>query len=134
MLPVLSHKKSIATISQKSILFCALVGPKFTHIIADYNLYNWRAKRACMFMSFEIRDTYIYMPKILKWLRKTRGTQYASIHETCVHIRMRWSISNKPIYEVKNSCFRVNWNCRLPFKEDSLREGEWVCHENIIKL
>ena len=32
--------------------------------------------------------------------------------------------------EVNNSCFLINWNCRLPFKEDSLREGEWVCHEN----
>ena len=34
-----------------------------------------------------------------------------------------------PSYEVKNPCFLIDWSCRLPFKEDSLREGEWVCHE-----
>ena len=49
------------------------------------------------------------MPEILKWLRRTRGTQYASIHGTCVHARIiGWSLSNEPIYEVKNSFFRVN--------------------------
>ena len=50
-----------------------------------FGCHNWRAKRACMFMSFEIRDTYIYAPEILKWLCKTRGTQYASIHGMCAH-------------------------------------------------
>ena len=29
-------------------------------------------------------------------------------------------------YEVKNSCFLVDWSCHLPFKEDSLGEEEWV--------
>ena len=36
--------------------------------------------------------------------------------------------NDKPIsYEVKNSCFLVDWSFRLPF---SLREGEWVCHDD----
>ena len=50
---------------------------------------NWRTKRASLFMSFEIRDVYINAPEILKWLRKTRGTQYASIHGRCVHANYR---------------------------------------------
>ena len=38
--------------------------------------------------------------------------------------------NDRPSYEVKNPCFL----CRLPFKEDSLGEGEWVCHEYDFKL
>ena len=75
---------------------------------------------------------YIYAPEILKWLCKTRGTQYASIHEyvrTCELL----SLSNEPIYEIKNSCFPVDWSCRLPFKEDSLRKENGFAM-NIINL
>ena len=34
-----------------------------------------------------------------------------------------------PSYEIKSPCFLFDWICRLPFKEDHLREGEWVGHE-----
>ena len=47
---------------------------------------SWRAS---MFMSFEICDTYVYAPEILKWLRKTRGTQYAVCkHTECARMRI----------------------------------------------
>ena len=37
--------------------------------------------------------------------------------------------NDEPSYEVKNSCFLVDWSCRIPFKEDILREGELICHD-----
>ena len=54
---------------------------------------------------------------------------HANLHGTCAHACELLSLSNEPIYEMKNFCFLVDQNCRLSFKEDSLREGEWVCHE-----
>ena len=32
-------------------------------------------------------------------------------------------------YEVENPCFLIDWSCHLPFNEDTLREGEWVCQQ-----
>ena len=72
-----------------------------------------------MFMSIEIRGL---CAGILKFRVNFECTW--SLHNAHAQI-----ISWQRRAEVKNSCFLVDWSCRLPFKEDSLREGEWVCHE-----
>ena len=36
-------------------------------------------------------------------------------------------------YEVKNSCFLVDWSCRLPFREDS-REDYELCDSLVVNL
>ena len=35
-----------------------------------------------------------------------------------------WQQCDGPSHGVKNPC---SWSCKLSFKEDTLREGEWVC-------
>ena len=46
-----------------------------------------------------------------------------------VHAQRRFTECACSNYSCQRPAEVNDWNCRLPFKEDSLREGEWVCHE-----
>ena len=72
-------------------------------------------------MSIEIRGWAVYRQKFLRRRGIVNGHKNAHAQNTILG-------NDGPSYKVKNSCFLVDWSCRIPFKEDSLREGEWVCN------
>ena len=111
-------KKTTTTIvinNSRQTLLASEASPLSVHVNRD----SW-AGCICIGRNFEIS------------LRRRGTVECVCIvhkNERSAHAQI---ISWQRAYEVKNSCFLVDWSCHLPFKEDSLREGEWVCHNNVI--
>ena len=83
-----------------------------------------------MFMSIEIRGLYICIGRNFEISLRRRGIAYGMrVHSAGVRMLQLFRGIVSCSYEVKNSCFLVEWSCCLPSKEGTLREGEWVCHE-----
>ena len=71
-----------------------------------------------MLMSFEICDILSYL-----------CTSVKHVGHQCT--KMNWSVYAQKIKGPTKSLPAVDWSCCLHFKEDTLREGEWVCHESM---